>query len=264
MLVCDTVVPFDATGRLDAGALRAHTLWLRAHGVEGFAPGLSETFALDTREREELLRTVRDAAPDAAMLAPIWHPSAARLLKMAALAAELGAAAVIVPPPVFCRVPEASVGDWYRTLARRITVPIVAWHDPRSDNPLTPALCGSLLGNGVSAMLDGSGDHFRVQRLATTHPGAIWAAGDGVARHHDTAGLAGIVSRAANAYPELASRLYRARDTSVLDAVTQRARLIARAGGVPALKRLLCMNARLPLVGIEDEAFVRLPPSSFA
>jgi 4-hydroxy-tetrahydrodipicolinate synthase len=264
MLVCDSVLPFDTSGRLDTAALRAHVLWLRAHGVTGLAPGLSESFALDTREREDVLRTVRDAAPDATLLAPIWHPSAARVLKLAALAAELGATAVVIPPAVLCRVPEASVGEWFRTLARRITLPILAWHDPRFDNPLAPALCASLLANGISGVLDASGDHFRVQRLAAAHTGAVWAAGDGVARHHDTLGLAGVVSRVANAYPELAARLYLEHDTTVLDAVTQRARLLARAGGVPALKRLLCMNARLPLVGVEDEAFVRLPQSSFA
>jgi 4-hydroxy-tetrahydrodipicolinate synthase len=263
MLLCDTIVPFTSSGKLDPAALRAHLLWLRAHGIDGFAPGLSECFALDSREKEEIVGIARDAAPDAALLVPVWDPSPARVLRLAAQASELGAVGVVVPPAVLVRVPEDGVLEWYRTLARRVSVPIVVWHDARFDNPLSPAFIARAFDGAAGAVLDASGDRYRVRRLVDAHPGAVWITGEGTSHAHDLRGAAGFVSRVANVYPELAARLYSARDGAVLDAVSQRARGVARAGGVPALKRLLGVHARLPVVGVDETELSRLPPSTF-
>lgn len=265
MLLCDTVVPFTSSGHLDHEAVRAHLLWLAASGLQGFAPGMSEMFVLDPREKEHLLAMARDALPSAPLLAPVWDPAPKPLFRLAAVARDVGAYAAVVPPPLLTRVPDSAIVEWYRMLAKRLPLPVLAWHDPRFGNTCSPTLCQTLLDEaGVAGILDVSADPYRVGRLAELWPARVTAGGDGVARLWATPNLGAFVSRVANVYPQLAARLYVDRDPEVLDAVQERARQLGRAGGIAATKRLLGMGARLPLVGVDEAELQRMVPPGFA
>jgi 4-hydroxy-tetrahydrodipicolinate synthase len=259
-LLTDNVVPFTRQGRIDMAALTVHLQRLMAAGIDGFAPGLSEFLFLDAREKEELLSAVADIAPGRPLLACAWDPSPGRTLHIAEVAAGVGAMGVVVPPPLLHRLPDASYLEWYGALARKLPIPVYAWHDPRLGAVLSPALCKRLIEeSGACGWIDGSNDAFRIRRLATAHGARVWAAGDERSDLSGITELGGHISLVANAWPSLAVRMYKHRDASVFDAIAARALAVQRAGGIPAIKRVLGMTGRLPLVGVEEPEFAKLP-----
>ncbi len=269
-LLVDTIVPFAPDGHVDLGAVRAHTLWLLANGVDGLVPGATEFLHVDRREKERLLEVVTDAAPGRTILFPVWDPSPAYILKLGRLAADRGVTGLLLPPPLLLPVPEVALVDWYRSVAQHLTVPLYAWHHPRFGNPLTPRLLGLLATEtGVAGFLDASGDLHRLHRVADAWPGQGWASLDEELSASDldslsvSRTLAGGVSRIANAWPELVRRVWMEGATDLRDALVRRVVTVERAGGAAALKRALGLGSRLPLAGVDATEFARLPASSF-
>ncbi|MES2643243.1 MAG: dihydrodipicolinate synthase family protein [Myxococcota bacterium] len=273
-LLVDTILPFAPDGHVDLGAIRAHTLWLCAQGVDGLVPGGAEFLHVDRKEKERILEVVADVAGETTLLFPIWDPSPAYVLKLGRLAAERGVAGVLLPPPLLLAVPEEALLDWFRSVAQHLAVPLYAWHHPRFGNALTPRLLARLATETkVAGVLDASGDLHRLRRVVAAWPGHVWAALDeglNASELHAlalTPGLAGGVSRLANAWPDLVRRAWGHEalpgDEELFDAVVRRAAAVERAGGVAALKRALGLGSRLPLAGVDAAEFARLPPSTF-
>lgn len=263
-LLCDHIVPFTPQGRVDLTALRVHLLWMQAAGVDGFVSCAAEFLSLDHKEKEQVFEVVADATPGGPVLACVWDPSPTRALKLGQRAAALGARAVVVPPPLLEPVAEDAVVEWYRVFAQNQPLPVLAWHSPRFGNDLGPALAARLYADaGVAGLLDASDDAFRVRRVAAGRPGAVWAYGDATPGIAAVPGLAGVVSRIANCWPKLAVRHFKAGEAEVADAVPLRALGLARAGGIPAIKRILGVQGRLPNVGVDEAQLDRLPPTDF-
>ncbi len=269
-LLVDTIVPFAPDGHVDLGAVRAHTLWLLAHGVDGLVPGATEFLHIDRKEKERILEVVTDVAAGRTLLIPIWDPSPAYVLKLGRMAAERGASGVVLPPPLLHPVPEDSLVDWFRSVAQHLTLPLYAWHHPRFGNPLTPRLLGRLAAETqVAGFIDASGDLHRLRRVVGAWPDRAWAALDeGLSAPELTAlaglpQLAGGISRLANAWPELVRRAWIEGAEEVGDALVRRAAAVERAGGTAALKRTLGLGSRLPLAGVDPAEFARLPASTF-
>ncbi|MDP2310144.1 MAG: dihydrodipicolinate synthase family protein [Pseudomonadota bacterium] len=273
-LLVDTIIPFAPDGHVDLGAIRAHALWLFAQGVDGLVPGGAEFLHVDRKEKERILEVVTDVAGGRTLLVPIWDPSPAYVLKLGRLAAERGATGVLLPPPLLLPAPEDALVDWYRSVALHLTLPLYAWHHPRFGNALTPRLLQRLTTETkVAGVLDASGDLHRLRRIVAAWPGCVWASVDEVVSASELhalttlPGLAGGVSRLANAWPELVRRAWGhdtlAGDDELCDAVIHRGSAVERAGSAAALKRALGVGSRLPLTGVDEAEFARLPVSSF-
>lgn len=263
-LLCDHIVPFTPQGRLDLTGLRALLLWQQASGVEGFVTCAAELLFLDHREKEQVIEVVADTCPGGPVLVCAWDPSPGRALRLGEHAAAHGARALVVPPPLLEPVADDAIVEWYRAFARNQPLPVLAWHSPRFGNDITPAIARRLQDEaGVAGLVDASEDLFRVRRAANARPDAVWAFADDAAGVEGLAGLAGVISRIANCYPQLAARHFKLREPDVADAVPLRARMIQRAGGLPAMKRLLGLHARLPVVGVDEAELSRLPPVAF-
>lgn len=273
-LLVDSIIPFAPDGHVDLTAIREHLLWLFAQGVDGVVPGGVEFLHVDRKEKERILEVVADVAVGHTVLVPIWDPSPAYVLKLARLAAERGVTGCVLPPPLLVTVTEDALVDWYWSVAQHLTLPLYAWHHPRFGNALTPRLLARLAAETkVAGVLDASGDLHRLRRLVTTWPARVWAAVDeGFDAPELQAlaalpGLAGGVSRLANAWPELVRRAW-SNDTlqgahELCDAVVRRSAAVERAGGPAALKRTLGLGSRLPLAGVDTAEFARLPASTF-
>ncbi len=253
-LLVDTVVPFSAEGPLDPGALRAHTLWLVAHGVQGLLPGASEFLYVDAEEKERILEVVADAAAGRTLLASIWDPSPARSLRLGHHAADHGATAALLPPPLLLPVSEACLLTWYRAMSEALPIPVFAWHHPGFGNPLTPALCQTLAKEtAIAGWVDSSGDLHRLRRVAQAARDRAWATFEDTLSPSEIGeaaalpGLCGGVSRLANAWPELVRRAWHDRAPDALEGLARRAALVRKAGGTAALRWALRMRGRLPL-----------------
>jgi dihydrodipicolinate synthase/N-acetylneuraminate lyase len=259
------LTPFDTRGRVDLARLRAHVLWLAAQGVDGFIPTSTtgEFLYLTDREREAIHRTVLDAARGRTVYPCTWDASQTTASFLTEAARDQGATGVILPPPVYYDVDDRVVKAWYNAISDK-GLPIIAYHHPRYlRTPISPALYEELRRTGlVAGLLDCSEDRHRLARLSSEDPGTVLAGGDRLMASAPQIGtLGGFVSSIANVWPSFCLRLFRSGESQLEDALVDRVNRIRAAGGLRALKALLRMGCRAPLIEPEDAELIGLPPA---
>lgn len=260
-----TVTPFDSRGRVDLARLRAHVLWLTTQGVDGFVPTgtTGEFLYLTDREREAIHRTVLDTARGRPVYPCTWDPSPTTTQYLTDAAKEQGASGVLLPPPLYYELPDALIESWYRRMHETCNLPILAYHDPKHiPSTLSTDLYARLRRDGVIVgMQDSSGDIFRLQRVCNADPGAVFAGGDRLLlqlRRLHTCG--GLVSEMGNVWPQFCMRLFRKGEDQLEEALADRVARLRQAGGLRAIKALLGMGCRGPLLAPHPEELMGLPP----
>ncbi len=263
-LVVATVTPFTAAGHVDLPRVAAHARFLVDAGVHGLAPvGTTGEFLYLSREEKRAvnLAVIEAVAGRARVVCGVWDPDLGAAAALAAEVAAAGADAVFLPPPLFHVVPAETVVRWYGAIRDAVSVDLLAYHHPRTHNPIDAALLERLLREvGVDGFKDSSGDPERVRALATAHPGRVWAGGDRLLGDHAALGpYAGHISGYANWRPERAVPLFAGLASEAHQAA--RARVLAdltalKRGGSTSvvIKELLGMGHRMPLDGVDREA----------
>lgn len=256
--------PFDGRGKVDLGRLRAHVLWLVAKGVDGFvATGSTGEYPyLTDHEREAIHRTVLDCARGMPVYACTWDPAPQTMRYLTEAAASNGASGVLLPPPLYYRLDDRAVEHWYRSVSAQNPLPVLAYHHPGSiPTGIHPELYERLRRDGVLAgMKDSSGDAFRLQRLSTSDPGAIYAGGDRVMLEASRIRfLGGFISAIGNLWPEFCVRLFKGREEQLGDALLERVAKVRDAGGLRAIKAELGMGFRAPLIEPDASALAAIP-----
>jgi 4-hydroxy-tetrahydrodipicolinate synthase len=267
-LLVALLTPFDARGRVDLARLRAHVLWLAAHGVDGFLPTLAagEFLYLSDREREAIHRTVLDAARGREVIPGVWDALPANVSFLTDGAKSHGASGVALAPPLGYDLDDRILRQWYETAAQRGS-PVWVYNDPRLQAAhLSPALYRELRRTKVVAgLIDVSDDWTRAARLARLDPAAVYAASDRLlVKAPQLVGSRGVVSMIANAWPSFCRRLFRSSEVQLEDALTDRLQRLRAAGGLRALKALLRMPCRAPLLEPTAAELVGLPPAETA
>lgn len=264
-LWCATLTPFreDRSGHpgVDLDRVRAHVAGLRRRGVDGFlATGTTGEFLyLRPAEKALVHRATLEAAQGLPVIACVFDPDPGIMVDLARRAEELGAFAVLSPPPVYQPVGPEDILDWYLRLRRAVHIPVFAYHHPRTHNPIDFPLLERLVEAGVAGMKDSSGDVGRVRLLAQVFPRRILVGGDELLGQGPLLGpIGGQMSGLANLAPELCRRLVERRGGPLeLQALAAerdelRARL-AEAGGLAAMKAALGMGRRAPVRQVDDE-----------
>lgn len=259
------LTPFDARGRVDLARLRAHVLWLVAHEVNGFiSTGTSGEFLyLSDREREAIHRTVLDAARGRPVYPCTWDASPTTMSFLTDAAREQGATGILLPPPLYYTLDDVAVREWYSSISGK-GLPVLAYHNPRHlQTHVSPQLYAELRKEGILAGLtDASQDIYRLRRMARDDPGAVLASGDRLMGSITSVpDLGGFVSTIANAWPAFCLRLFREGEEQLQDALIDRVNRVRRAGGLRALKSLMRMGCRAPLIEPPDAALLGLPPA---
>ncbi|MEQ1508110.1 MAG: dihydrodipicolinate synthase family protein [Myxococcota bacterium] len=259
------LTPFDTRGRVDLARLRAHVLWLAAQGIDGFVPtgSTGEFLYLTDREREAIHRTVLDAARGRPVYPCTWDPSQSTTLFLTEAARDQGASGVLLPPPLYYAVDDRVVRAWYEAVAGK-GLPILAYHNPKHIHTgISPALYDELRRSELIAGLkDSSEDPHRLRRMAALDPGAVLAGGDKmIGTAPRIPNLGGFISAIANVWPSFCLRLFRSGESQLEDALVDRVNRIRAAGGLRALKALLRMGCRAPLIEPLDAELIGLPPA---
>lgn len=259
------LTPFDSRGRVDLARLRAHVLWMCAQGVDGFVvTGVTGEFLyLTDREREAVHRTVLDTARGKLVHACTWDPNPTTSRYLSDAAREQGAAAIVLPPPLVYTVADPVVEAWYRHAQEWSGLPLIAYHDPfHFQTGISLDTYNALRAQGVLAGLqDGSRDVFRIRRLCAGEPDRVYASGDKLlGQVAAIPGCAGFVSSLANVWPGFCKRVF-AGDPELDEALQDRVDRVRAAGGVTALKGLLRMGCRLPLLPTDRAEVDQLPPA---
>ena len=168
---------------------------------------------------------------------------------------------MLCAPPLYQPVSDDTLLRWYALITRAVNCPVLAYHHPRTHNPLSPALLDRLIAAGVHGMKDSSADPDRVRLLSSAHPGRVWAGGCRLIGNPDLGPVAGHISRVANLYPGHAVTIAHAQGTTAIESgLHARLDAVDQAGGLGAIKVALGMGCRLPVGDCDEEAALSLPP----
>ena len=209
--------PFDASGAIDRQGLHANVGALLDAGVHGIvATGtMGEAGSLSAAERRSVVEAVTRAVDGRApVIAGISSGTPAAAIALAADAAEAGAAALMMLPPLGYRGDDDEIVAYYRSVAEAAGLPLMAYNNPEaSGTDMGTALLARLHReiDAVVAVKECSGDVRRIPALIDAAPGLeVLVGGDDWALEGFCAGATGWVSGVADVAPGDCVALYEA------------------------------------------------------
>jgi 4-hydroxy-tetrahydrodipicolinate synthase len=236
--------PFDATGAVDHEALARNLAALLDAGVHGFvATGtMGEAGSLSAEERRAVIETtVRAAGGSVPVIAGVSSGTPAASTGLAAAAAEAGADAIMLLPPLGYRADARETVAFYRAVADAVELPIMAYNNPEASGvDMAPALIARIAAEveQVVAIKECSGDARRIAALLNDSELEVLVGGDDWALEGFCAGATGWVTGVADCAPAECVELYEACRTGELErarAVYARLLPLARLDMTPKL-----------------------------
>ena len=209
--------PFDASGAIDVAGLEGNLATLLDAGVHGIvATGtMGEAGSLSTAERRTVVESVARAVDGRVpVIAGISSGTPAAAIALAADAAEAGAGALMMLPPLGYRADAGETVAYYRAVTEAAGLPLMAYNNPEASGvDMTPELIVRLYEevDGVVAIKECSGDVRRIPALLNAAPGLeVLVGGDDWALEGFCAGATGWVSGVADVAPGECVALYEA------------------------------------------------------
>src|ERR671915_910663 len=220
--------PFDASGVIDFDGLTGNVTALIDAGVHGVvATGRrGEAGSLSTAERrsvgEAVARAVDGRVP---VIAGVSAGTPAAAIALAADAAEAGAVALMMLPPLGYRADADEIVTYYRSVAEAAGLPMMAYNNPEASGiDMGPALLARLYDEieQVVAFKECSGDARRIPALIDAAPGAeVLVGGDDWALEGFCAGGTGWVTGVADVAPRECIALWESCRAGELDAARE-------------------------------------------
>ena len=237
--------PFDAAGEIDVPALERNLAALLDAGVHGIvATGtMGEAGSLNGAERRVVVESVVRAADGRVpVIAGVSAGTPTAALGFAAAAAEAGAGAIMLLPPLGYRADDEEIVAWYRAVAEGAGLPVMAYNNPEASGiDMRPELLVRLYEEieRVVAVKECSGDARRLAALLNAAPGLeVLVGGDDWALEGFAAGATGWISGVADVAPRECIELYeacRAADLERARAIYGRLLPLARFDMTPKL-----------------------------
>ncbi|CRK56636.1 4-hydroxy-tetrahydrodipicolinate synthase [Alloactinosynnema sp. L-07] len=169
------VTPMTADGAVDVASLERLVSFLLDAGVTGlFVLGSSgETAYLTDDQRTRVLEVVIGAtAGQVPVIAGAIETTTNRVVERAAVAAKLGADAVVATAPFYVRTHDTEIDRHFRAIAAAVDLPLLAYDVPVCvHTKLSTDLLLDLAADGVLAgVKDSSGDDVAFRRLCLLAP----------------------------------------------------------------------------------------------
>lgn len=126
------LTPFDTNNQVNEKALEKLVKYNLDKGVKGFyvSGSTAEAFLLSTDERKQILSVVKDAAPDATLIAHIGSVNEAEAIALGKHARDLGYDAVSSVAPYYYKFTFAEIQNYYFRLANASELPMLVYHIP--------------------------------------------------------------------------------------------------------------------------------------
>ena len=237
--------PFDASGAIDRQGLQANVGGLLDAGVHGIvATGtMGEAGSLSAAERRSVIEAVARAVDGRVpVIAGISSGTPAAAIALAADAAEAGAGALMMLPPLGYRADDDEIVAYYRSVAEAAGLPLMAYNNPEaSGTDIGTALLARLYTeiDAVVAVKECSGDTRRIPALLAAAPGLeVLVGGDDWALEGFCGGATGWVTGVADVAPRDCVALYdacRAGDLETARGIYRRLLPLARFDMTPKL-----------------------------
>ena len=126
------LTPFDQNNKVNEKQLEKLVKYNLEKGVKGFyvSGSTAEAFLLSADERKQILTVVRDAAPNATLIAHIGSVNEAEATQLAKHASAIGYDAVSSVAPYYYKFSFAEIRDYYYRLADAAALPMLVYHIP--------------------------------------------------------------------------------------------------------------------------------------
>src|SRR5215213_2983434 len=269
--------PFDSAGEVDVAALEGNLAALLDAGVHGIvATGtMGEAGGLSSGERRTVVEAVaRAAAGRVPVIAGVSAGTPAAAIALAADAADVGASALMMLPPLGYRGDADEIVAHYRAVSEASGLPLMAYNNPEASGiDMAPELLVRLYDevDAIVAVKECSGDARRIPALLNAAPGLeVLVGGDDWALEGFCAGATGWVTGVGDVLPRECVELYeacRVGDLETARAVYARLLPLARFDMTPKLVQYFkaamdevglaggpCRPPRLPLTDAERAA----------
>jgi 4-hydroxy-tetrahydrodipicolinate synthase len=237
--------PFDPSGEVDVAALEGNLAALLDAGVHGIvATGtMGEAGSLSSAERRTVVEAVvRAAEGRVPVIAGVSAGTPAAAIALAADAADVGASALMMLPPLGYRGDADEIVAHYRAVAEAAGLPLMAYNNPEASGiDMAPELLLRLYEeiDAIVAVKECSGDARRIPALLNAAPGLeVLVGGDDWALEGFCAGATGWVSGVADVVPADCVALYeacRAGDLETARSIYARMLPLARFDMTPKL-----------------------------
>jgi len=209
--------PLKRDGRVDEPAFARLVEHVLAGGVHGLLPlgSTGEGAALDEPARRTVLKAVVGAAAGRVpVICGVAQPNLQSARAEVEAAAHLGANAVLVAPPFYYPMDQASVLAFYRRVAEAAPVPILVYNIPQFTKVVVePATVAALANEGaIRGIKDSSRDfeYFEGVCIATRDVAGfrVFTGSDTMLVASLAVGAAGTICGAGNIAPEWVVRIY--------------------------------------------------------
>ena len=209
--------PLNRDGSVDEPSITRLVEHVLAGGVHGLLPlgSTGEGAALDEAARRRVLSAVVEAgAGRVPVICGVAQASVASVRTEIESAARLGADAVLVAPPFYYPMDQASVLAFYRRIAEAAPVPILVYNIPQFTKVVVePATIATLAAQGaVKGVKDSSRDfeYFEGVCIATREVDGfrVFTGSDSMLVASLAAGGSGTICGAANIAPDWVVRVY--------------------------------------------------------
>lgn len=268
-LIVATPTPFNSEGKIDFDYVNRHLDFMREKNVNGVVPSGTngEGCSLSVDERKSLFRAVIANKGDLSVIPGTGCASLPETVELTRAAEEMGADAALVLPPFFFKSPSVEgLYDYYSTVLQSTSLPILLYNIPQySGIEITDELVERLLHfPNLLGIKDSSCDLFRTLKYRAHFPHLkIFVGADIMIEPTANAGVAGILSGIANAFPELIAEAIRecaaGRGHEIQTKVNRVAEIFAAYPIFSANKYALMLRGfpptgvRPPLVDLSDE-----------
>jgi 4-hydroxy-tetrahydrodipicolinate synthase len=250
--------PFDASGAVDVAALAGNVTALLDGGVHGIvATGtMGEAGSLSTQERRTVVSAIVEAVGGRVpVIVGVSAGNPAAAIALAADAADAGADALMMLPPLGYRGDADEIVAHYRAVGEAGGLPLMAYNNPEaSGTDMRAGLIARLHDevDAVVAVKECSGDARRIPEIINAASGLeVLVGGDDWALEGFCAGATGWVSGVADVIPRECVELYEACRAGDLDtARTIYARLLPLARFDMTPKLVQYFKAAMDEVGL--------------
>ena len=185
-IVTAMITPFDERGELNVSEAQRLARWLVERGNDGLvvAGSTGEGMTLDTQERAELIRAVKEAVVDrAAVIANVGTSDTRSTIAAAKQAQIAGADAILVVVPPYSKPPQSGMLAHFGAIADSMPLPMVVYNIPgRSAANMLPETLLELARRhkNVAGVKESSGDMNQIATVVRDRGEGftVWAGDD--------------------------------------------------------------------------------------
>lgn len=248
-VICALATPFNSYGKIDVKSYVKLINYQTENGTDALlALGTTAESQLLTSAERKLLITIARSQTDLPVIAGIEEPFTRKAAKQAKLYAELGADALLIAPPSFCKCTATGYVEHVKAILRASNIPVVLYNIPSRSGYNLDLDAVTELSKTVRYVKDSCANTEFARKISSFCN--VLCGSDEKLKEYLVCGAVGTISVVANVAPRLTRRACNGKDYATFQTLAQLA--MSEINPI-AIKYMLCK------AGIFSDYAVRLP-----